>query len=1203
MARGSSRGRLGVLSVAMVSVSATAGLAAAGVFDSASGAACPSGFYAPAAGRDAGSAAGPDLESRAGRRHLCLSVTHPESSADLARFSQALALRSGADSPRAYRAALHQRARLAQSSASVPGTGGTWTPVGKTPLLANDPSYADTFGDGFGELSGRISDYTYDPVDKRVYAAVAQGGVYASDDLGKTWYSVGDGLPMQSVSALAWTPASGGTLIVITGDNAFSNNYAGLGVYWSTDGGDSWHHSAGVPDGGLGFRVAVDPTNPGVVYAATGLGLYRSTDAGRSFVNVNLPTGDCTGDSFKRDCFFANVVTDVAVQGTDKLGHRGGAVVAALGWRAGQYPNFDGKPQAPANGLYRSDTGVPGSFAKLPDGTGFTASSKVGRVALGAASGSDQNSSFLYALVQDSQEFTSNKEADNDVPNPPDPLGLGINPVAAATNLDGVYVSADFGKTWTQMESGQQLENPANGSSLNQIRPLGIAAGYQATYNEWIKPDPTQQDSSGVPTHVVFGLEELFQNPAPYTPQNGSSNFQVFGAYNGGGACLIVILASSCTTKQQAANFTTTHPDQHGYLLQPDGQGGVTLLAGNDGGNYVQHSSGQTDAFSQMKWGNGQQTGLHTLQPYGVAMAKDGTVYAGLQDNGEMKISPNGTQNEVFGGDGTFTQVDPNNSQVAYEELPNGHVYLTTDGGHSWNSIDPLTTDGDFVAPLVMDPLDAKHLISAGRNVAETTSGPDTTVNGSISPCDPSDPSQSCASTDWVQAYDLGTSQHPGDKTAQPSADDPNNVAYAAAVRGPNVYVGYCGSCDPVKLHQRFHSGLATNVAGSKPPQSRTPDGWHIAAARGLPQRIITAITIDPNDPKTIYVTLGASAARFFAPLGSLGEDTSQTGGGYVYKSTDAGQSFTDITGDLPRVQASWNVVHGSQLVVGTAIGAFASAGTNGGHYAPLGDNLPTVSIYSMEIAPQDPNLLVAATYGRGIYEYRFADRTPAGGGGAAAAAAAACAAASSGFSRVNATAARSGVRLDFSRSSSHLATVEIVQESRGNKILPERVVARFVGQRDSLTWNGRPNQPHRRVADGYYVARLTAAGTGGRPDVRRIALLRRHGRFSVQRPFSNQASCPLLTSFSLNRPVFGGRGRRALGIAYQITMRARVTVTVTRGRRVVGRFRSRVARAGVLHRLRLKARRRRRGLYRVRITVVASKSSHATATLYARRL
>ena len=86
--------------------------------------------------------------------------------------------------------------------------------------------------------------------------------MWESDDLGDNWKSIGDNLPIQSTGALAYTPAGGGTLIVATGDHAFSNDYAGVGTYWSTNDGGTWHKAKGAPVGALSFRVAVDPTNP-----------------------------------------------------------------------------------------------------------------------------------------------------------------------------------------------------------------------------------------------------------------------------------------------------------------------------------------------------------------------------------------------------------------------------------------------------------------------------------------------------------------------------------------------------------------------------------------------------------------------------------------------------------------------------------------------------------------------------------------------------------------------------------------------------------------------------------------------------------------------------------------------------------------------------------------------------------------------------
>jgi hypothetical protein len=363
-------------------------------------------------------------------------------------------------------------------------------------------------------------------------------------------------------------------------------------------------------------------------------------------------------------------------------------------------------------------------------------------------------------------------------------------------------------------------------------------------------------------------------------------------------------------------------------------------------------------------------------------MAKDGTVYGGLQDNGQLKILPNGEQHTVYVGDGTFALVDPDHSEIAYDELPNAGINVTTDGGQTWSSMDPFLDDADFVAPMVMDPKNAKHILAGGRDIAETTSGPDTTT------CKPGDPSCIAADTDWKYVFNLGTRKHPGDPDAEASSDpvpadevntaDAPNHASAAALNGANAYIGFCGDCDPVKRHRVFHNGFATNVGGSKPPKIGTADGWHITKAKGLPNRIITGVTPDPRDPKTVYVTLGASAARYFAPLGSLGENASSSRGGHVYKSTDAGRTFKDISGNLPKVQATWPLVRNGQLIVATAVGVYASRGTSGGRYSPLGNNLPSVAVYQISLKPGDPSTLVAATYGRGVYTYKF----PGGGGG-----------------------------------------------------------------------------------------------------------------------------------------------------------------------------------------------------------------------------
>jgi hypothetical protein len=121
-----------------------------------------------------------------------------------------------------------------------------------------------------------------------------------------------------------------------------------------------------------------------------------------------------------------------------------------------------------------------------------------------------------------------------------------------------------------------------------------------------------------------------------------------------------------------------------------------------------------------------------------------------------------------------------------------------------------------------------------------------------------------------------------------------------------------------------------------------------------------------------IYVTLGASDLRPYASPKATGDSGESAAGGHIYKSTDGGRTFRDISGNLERIPALWSVVRRGQLIVATTVGVFISGGTSGGHYALLGDDLPPAPVFSMQMVPGHPRQLVAASLGRGVYRYVF---------------------------------------------------------------------------------------------------------------------------------------------------------------------------------------------------------------------------------------
>ncbi|MFA5940712.1 MAG: hypothetical protein WC809_15250 [Sinimarinibacterium sp.] len=876
----------------------------------------------------------------------------------------------GSVAPGAYRRALEQREQMLKSGMKVAGGDRSWAPYGQGPLIVNDPRFNSVNGLGLVKNSGRVDSLSHDPASGRLFATIGTGGVWMSTDLAESWASIGDNLPSQAVGAVAWTPAGGGTVLVGGGEPLFLGGgsvFTGLGAFWSNDLGQTWNQAGGIPDGVMTFEVEVDPSRPEIVYIATSKGLFRSTDAGRSYANVVLPsTPDCAGvTTLGNACEFANVVTDVAVQApggsTDvSCDPAGCAVLAVIGYQLSNLRAYgDGTPLSPGNGLFRSATGEPGTFERLDSASGDGASNvgfppleRLGRTEFATVTAADQDHNYIYAIVQDAVLLAGGARG-IDIQIQRETQGI-----PNSSFISGLYASSDFGASWIRMaDTAEIANNPNTGSFFVALQGL-TAAGVQAWYNQWIVVDPTRQ-LAGVPTRLHFGLEEVWQNRLTDVPQNGiaqsgEDDYQVIGVYFAGGSCLGFSLdAPGCPGRTEPVVETTTHPDQHDAIYVPTDDGGVCLILGNDGGVYKQ-CVGPGEEFSLTGWGDGHNEGFYTLLPYNIAAAKDGTVWFGLQDNGSGKIEPDTRkQLETFGGDGFYVAVNAANGLIAYSETTDAAMRVTTNGGQSWTTITPPVTGAQFSNPFAMDPLDPNHLITAGPEVVETLLGPDTIA----SDANTGDPGS------WIEVFNLGT-----------VADDDTvpKTMTTLDVRGDAAYVGACGRCNSSsRLDRPFETHLATNVGGDEPPEKGTAKGWHFASLNGLPDRYITSIKIHHSDPGTVYVTLGGYGEPRYLPPGRYQDANTNIGSGNVFKSTDAGETFVDISAGLPQVHANSIALRGGQLLVGTDIGVFASD-DDGANWAPLGNGLPVVPVSKVEPSPCDPDQIFIGTYGRSVWEYHF---------------------------------------------------------------------------------------------------------------------------------------------------------------------------------------------------------------------------------------
>jgi photosystem II stability/assembly factor-like uncharacterized protein len=153
------------------------------------------------------------------------------------------------------------------------------------------------------------------------YMGAVNGGVWKSDDFGRTWTPIFDGQPTQSIGAIAVALSDPNIIYVASGEGlARPDLSVGDGIYKSTDAGKTWTHlglrnTQGIP------ALAVDPRDPNRVFAAAlghpyganeERGIYLSTDGGQNWQKVlskdaNVGGSDVEIDPSNPDIVYASL--------------------------------------------------------------------------------------------------------------------------------------------------------------------------------------------------------------------------------------------------------------------------------------------------------------------------------------------------------------------------------------------------------------------------------------------------------------------------------------------------------------------------------------------------------------------------------------------------------------------------------------------------------------------------------------------------------------------------------------------------------------------------------------------------------------------------------------------------------------------------------------------------------------------------------
>jgi len=397
---------------------------------------------------------------------------------------------------------------------------------------------------------------------------------------------------------------------------------------------------------------------------------------------------------------------------------------------------------------------------------------------------------------------------------------------------------------------------------------------------------------------------------------------------------------------------------QHAMALDSSNR----LLVANDGGVWRYDST--TNLWTDL---NGN-LGAALINGVAVDPTNPNVVYASGKNTGVVTInngvtnSPVGTHIQSGTGGQIHTYEDPLTGQVTVYADINGNLFSTTNGFATTTNLYAGNIPG-FPFLVGSDPSGSVRLVEGGSppnpaNPLITVPLIESTNNGT-SWVSLNAPVAITSTTAVAEATYQGVYQadpaFPGLPDVGANTVDPDTIYIA----GPDAATGFSD------VFVTKNNGLS----------------WVNRSAGLPPGFIVTSMAVDPTNRDTIYLTGNVTS---FGVLGNT-----QFTQGYVLESTNAGQSWTDITGrtgtsPLPNVP-QWSVAYDSRsgnLYVGNDNGVWVllPGGTPGVYnWQTFGAGMPNVQVHYLDLN-QSTNTLTAATYGRGVFEL-FLDSVQANSG------------------------------------------------------------------------------------------------------------------------------------------------------------------------------------------------------------------------------
>ncbi len=557
-------------------------------------------------------------------------------------------------------------------------------------LAASDLAALRLRNIGPATMSGRFVDMDVVESDPKVmYVASATGGVFRTRDAGITWEAVFEREPVHSVGDIALFQPNPAILWVGTGERANRQSVGwGDGVYKSTDAGKTWTNVGLRASRHIG-RIALHPTNPAIAYVAAqgsvwgpggDRGVYRTTDGGATWTRT-LQVDDDTG------------ATDVAIDPSDPT-----VLYAATYQRRRTAFGFDGG--GPGSGLWKStDAGV--RWTRL-QGDGLPAGD-IGRIGISIYRADPR---IVYVSIE--QGFRYNAST------------------AYIERRAGLYRSNDKGASWRLMSNwnprpmyaSQPTVDPSDDRRVYMLNAYSFSDNAGETFTTprqtlhgddrfvWINPRDSRHvvklDDGGIGISHDRGVKFLYVQSLPVSQyyRVAVDNAQPYNVYGG--------LQDNGCWMGPSASWTS-----NGILNEH-----WTRLCGGDGFFVVPDPSDPSIVFAASQFLGLQRNDTRTMQSQAIRPG-DPAGHISARRNWNTWGRPGAS--EVLGNamhpanwDAPIV-LSPHDAATIYAGAQ--HLFRSRDRGRQWEDLGDMTTGVDRATLTIMGRRTTEATLSADDGV------------------------------------------------------------------------------------------------------------------------------------------------------------------------------------------------------------------------------------------------------------------------------------------------------------------------------------------------------------------------------------------------------------------------------------------------------------------------------------------------------